>query len=275
MTGWRAAPLALVVIATACGARAFVPPAEPGTPAPEAVAAWTSATAACRGVQAYSASLHVSGQVESTHRSATIGAAFNTRNQVYMEMDVAFGPPGFRLAGTDAAATLLLPRDKRVLTAPAGDIVEALVGVKLPPKALMAIVSGCVNDAASASDGEQFGALRAVTAGGDRVFLSNASGAWRVAAGQTSGWLVDYPSYSGGWPSRIRLTSLAGRSPHVALTIAASQIDVNHDLPAGNFTLAAPDGYAPLTIEDLRASGPLRDKTGGGSSAIDAPRGVW
>ena len=137
---------------------------------------------------------------------------------------------------------------------------EALIGVKLPPRALAAIVSGCVNDATAAADGEQFGTLQAVTAGGDRVFVSNASGAWRVAAGQTSAWLIDYQSYSGAWPSRVRLTSRPGQSPAVALTLTASQVDINRDLPASSFALAVPADYTPLTLDELRAGGPLREK---------------
>lgn len=271
MNIWRAAPLALVIGSAACGVHAFVPPASPGTPAPDAIAAWTSATASCRDVHAYSASLHVSGQVQSEHVSATLGAAFNTNNQIYMEYDVAFGPPGFRLAGTDANATLLLPHDKRALTARADEIVAALVGVKLTPKALTAIVSGCVNDATSATNGEQFGTLRGVTAAGDHLFLTNANGTWRVAAGQTADWLVDYQSYKGAWPSRLTLTSLPGQSPVVTLTISASQIDINHDLPAASFALDIPAGYTPLTLEELRAGGPLRAEKGGEAPECPAP----
>jgi hypothetical protein len=110
---WRLAPLALLALCAACGGHAFVPPATPGPAAPDAIDAWMSATTACRDVHAYSASLHVSGQVESRPISASLGAALNTGNQIYLEWDVAFGPPGFRLAGTDAKSTLLLPRDKR------------------------------------------------------------------------------------------------------------------------------------------------------------------
>ena len=139
-------PLCLCTCPPAPPARRLPCPPGDGAPAPQGAAAWTQASEACRGARSLSAELRITGHAGPQKlRSATLHGAVTSEDQIYFEMPVPFGAPGFVLAGTGDRATLLLPRDKRVLHARADDIVEALVGLKLGPEQLLAMLAGCVD----------------------------------------------------------------------------------------------------------------------------------
>ena len=59
----RTAVVALAVTATACGAPLMKLPSGAGAPAPDAAAAWSQATRACRAVRTLTAEIAVSGSV--------------------------------------------------------------------------------------------------------------------------------------------------------------------------------------------------------------------
>ncbi len=248
------------LLAASCGRPAFKVPAGPGAPAPEASAAWSDATARCRGAETFSAALRLSGRVGSTRLPrGTILAGLTSRGQIRLEAPAPFGRAAFVLAGTEPEATLVM-RDNHVLVAPADRILEALVGVTLDPASLLTVLAGCGLDEPTVEDGARFGELIAVRTVHGRAFLREVADHWRVVAVERSGLLVDYardPGRSEVWPRQLRLTSAPGRSPALALSIAQSQIEVNVPLPAGAFTVEAPASAVPLTLEQLRASGPL------------------
>ncbi len=143
-------PVALGVVllaaggAAACAAHRFSLPAGPPGPVADAAAIWAAATRRCRNVERYQAELHLSGRVNGARvPGLTVGLALDGQGHIAVEARVA-GSSVFLLAGTAARATLLLRNDHRVVTGPAADIVEALVGAPLGPARLEAVLSGCV-----------------------------------------------------------------------------------------------------------------------------------
>jgi outer membrane lipoprotein-sorting protein len=59
------------------------------------------------------------------------------------------------------------------------------------------------------------------------------------------------------FPISVRLTSDAQQIP-VDLTAAISQLDANVDLDPAAFRVDVPPDAKPLTLDELRESGPLR-----------------
>ena len=167
-----------------------------------------------------------------------------------------FGGPVFILVADGALGTLLLSRERRVVRdAPPEEILEALVGVKLGPDDLRAVLAGCAKAAAEAASAQSYGEdwLAITLASGGTIYLHRAAGAWRIVAARYGGLEVDYVSFAGERPSVI-----AVRGREVDVGLAVSQVDINADLPRDRLiALTVPDGVAPLSLAELRRAGPL------------------
>jgi hypothetical protein len=158
----------------------------------------------------------------------------------------------------DAAATLLLPRDGRVVRdARPEEILGALTGVTFAPADLAAILTGCVTAAPRPLAGRVHGNGWASIdlEGGATVYLRREGSTWRVRAARRDGWQIDYAMWQGSFPASVRLQS---ESPRVDLTAAVSQLEVNVDLDASAFALNVPSSARPLSVAELRDNGPLR-----------------
>ena len=168
-----------------------------------------------------------------------------------------FGAPVFILAARAEQATLLLPREHRVLTSNSvSAVIEHLTGLPLSADDLLLSLSACVG-AGEASDGRQWSAeWRAVSAPGARtVFLRQVAGAWTVAGVDGGGWRADYSQVLNGFPRQVRLRSADGT---VDLIAGVQQLEVNTSIDAAAFDLAIPAGTAPMTLDELRSVAPLR-----------------
>ena len=235
-------------------------PSGPGDPAPEAAGIWSTAAAGCRSVQTYSGELRVSGRVGSGSKfKATVLAGLTSSGEIRLEAPAPFGRAAFVLAGTSARATLL-SRDDRVLTASSDKIIEALVGLPLAPRALMALLNGCAGEGEAATESLRYADTLVVGTPSARLYLRQTAGTWRVVATEMSGLLVEYLSNVGGWPADLRIASQPGRTPVIGLTVAIHQVEVNSTMPASTFSVAVPAAATPLSLEELRAAGPLGDK---------------
>jgi hypothetical protein len=185
----------------------------------------------------------------------------------YLEAPAPFGSPAFVFSANGDEATLLLPRDQRVLEhARSTDVFEAITGVPLSPAELRATLTGC------ASTGES---TRAERAGDDWRIVHDASdtsdlslrrergaGQWRLVAvvrrGSTRTWRVDYRDFVSDLPRAIRLTS--SDAPVLDVRLGLSQIEVNGPLDPQTFRVRIPAGTTPITIDELRKAGPLADR---------------
>jgi hypothetical protein len=252
-----------VSLGAACGG-AIPPvrlPPEATEPAPDAVAAWEQATTLCRSAASYSAEIHLSGRVGETGRKGTLRGALSAANEIYLALSEPIGPPGFVLSGRGDRATLVVPRDKRVLVAPAADIIEALTGMRLEPRELMAVLTGCVVPGGSAGSGGRAGDERAVTVGASRVWMQRVHAGWRVTAGARPGLSMVYRTYGPSAPTEIGIASSGDAAVPFEFQVRVEQVVFDSpQVSAATFTPHPPAGATPLSLEELRRIGPLGEK---------------
>jgi len=195
----------------------------------------------------------------------TLLTGMDAPDAVRLEGVAPFGAPVFILAARNESATLLLPRDDRVLTgvSPA-DILEALTGLRIDPAALRAIVSGCVAADAKPASGRLFpnGWMSVDIGSGATVYLRPEQGRWRIVAGFTPRLQVQYGQFEGDWPRQVHVFSRADQPAAIPvdLTLALSDVSINVVLPAAAFTVDVPPRAAPMTLAELRKAGPLGEK---------------
>jgi hypothetical protein len=173
-----------------------------------------------------------------------------------LEAVAPFGSPAFILVADGSRGTLLLPRDGRVLqdAAPEG-ILNALIGVTLGADDLRAALSGCVKANMEPKGGREYGPdwMSVDLGSGGTVYLQRQPEGWRFVAGRSDGLEIEYPKFAGNRPSQIVI-----RAGNANLVVALSQVEVNGDLPRDQLVAVkiAP-GLRPITLEELRAAGPL------------------
>lgn len=250
----------LVAIAAATAACAPTRPTLPsggGSPFPEFATAYDEAVKECRGARSVVAELGLSGRAGSTKLRGRVSAGLSAPSDIRLE-GVAFGRPVFFLVGRGNDATLLLPRDDRVVrNAPPEAIIEALTGVALTPAELRSAVAGCGLGAAEPANGRLFsGDWAAVDAGGAATYLRKVDGRWRVTAAVRDPLTLVYADFASGLPSTLHV-----RTGTVAdITLRVSQLEINTPIDARAFELEIPGDALPLSIEELRTAGPLGER---------------
>jgi hypothetical protein len=201
------------------------------------------------------------GRAGGRRLSGRLLAGFERPGSMRLEAVVPFGPPGFILATRGKEAVLLLPRDERVVRGESSDeILGSLTGVALAPADLQAILTGCVVPDSKPTGGRMHanGWASIDLEGGATMYLQRA-GSWRIRAARRNGWNVDYPVWQGTFPQTIRLQSQDERA-NVDMTATLSQIEVNVEVDPAAFTVDVPPNASPLTLEELRAAGPLGER---------------
>jgi hypothetical protein len=262
MTGVRLVALTAALLTASCGAPLLKLPTGPGAPASDSASLLDAATSACRRVSTISAELAVSGSVGGRRVRGRLLIGLAAPDALYVEAPAPFGAPLFVLGASHGDATLLLPRDRRVLVhGQPVQVLEALTGVPLDPIELKSTLTGCA--ASAASDAEEGRALGADwrLVGGDRLrYLrrDRDAGAWRlvsVVRSGEAGWRADYANFADNLPRTIRLVSSDPR--RFDLRLELSQVELNAALAPSTFQVSVPAGTPPITLDDLRASGPL------------------
>ncbi len=209
----------------------------------------------CRDVQSLQAELALSGNAGPQKLRGRVLAGF-APGAMRLEAVAPFGSPAFILTADGERGTLLLPRDRRILqnTAP-DDILNALIGLRLGPDDLRAVLSGCVKANARPTSGREYGPdwLSVDLESGGTLYLQRQTGRWRLVAGRYGGLDIEYPKFAGEQPSQIIIR--AGRAN---LTVGLSQLEVNGDLPRDELVaIKIPTGLQPMTLEQLREAGPF------------------
>lgn len=255
---------ALCIALSGCAARRIPFPTDTGGPLPDVAAIHQQISADCSGVRTLTAELSLSGRAGSQRLRGRVVAGFARPASMRLEGVAPFGPPAFILAARDDEATLLLPRDNGVLRgARADQILGALTGVTLAPADLQAILTGCVEPAPRATGGRlhQNGWASVDLSGGSTLYLARQGAAWRVRGARRGDWEVEYAAWQGRFPQSLRLRSTPDLSrPQVVVDLVAaiSQLEANVDIDAAAFTVTVPAGVTTITLEELRAAGPLR-----------------
>jgi hypothetical protein len=250
-----------VVALSGCAARRLTLPGDPGAPFPDFANVYSAITATCGGVRTLTAELGLSGRAGGRRIRGRAIVGFARPDSLRLEGVAPFGPPAFILTARRAMATLLLPRDNRVVrNAPPEEILDALTGVRISPADLQAVLTGCVAPVATPSAGRlhQNGWASIDVDGGATLYLQREGSDWRLRAGRRREWQIEYPSWQGAFPGAVRLTSL-GASVDVDLTAAISQLETNVQIDDAAFTVDVPSGAIDLSLAELRGAGPLRN----------------
>jgi hypothetical protein len=256
--------LALVWAAPACGPRLMKLPSGPGTVAADIDAVLQEATAACRGIRSLTAEIGVTGSVGGQRVRARLAGGFAPPS-VRLEAAAPFGAPLFIFVASDGDATLLLPRDGRVVEhGQPADLLAAIAGVPLGPSDLARTLTGCAYPDQLGSPLAIGDTLRTSAGdGGAKVYLHrDGPGApWRIVSALYPGegpqwsWRADYDDFHDGVPRVIRLVS-ADRK-RFNLELALSQLETNVELKPEVFRVDIPRDAQRITTEELRRSGPL------------------
>lgn len=251
----------IVLIAlSGCAAKRVALPADTGAPLPDFAAIHADLSRACAGVRTLTAELSLSGRAGEQKLRGRVHAGFERPASMRLEGVAPFGPPAFILVARGDEATLLLPRDSRVVRgAKAEEILGALTGVALAPADLQAVLTGCVMPAPRATGGRLHGNGWASIDldGGATVFASRQGQVWQLRAARRGAWQVEYTMGGGTLPASVALRSDA--PVRVDLTASLSQVESNVDLDAAAFAVSVPRDAEPLSLDALRANGPLRD----------------
>ena len=268
----RALPLVVLLGLLGLLGAACAPPRSPalpsgaGTPFPEFQTAYTEAVDECRSARTLVAELGLSGRAGDQRLRGRIHAGFAEPSAIRLEGLASIVGTVFILVSRDDSATLLLPRDDRVVRdAPPEAIVEALAGVALTPAELRAAVAGCGLGAGTPSSGRTLSEEWAtVVVGGELAYLRRVEGRWRVGGATRGRIRIVYADFASGRPATIHIRSDAAtganEKPVADITLRVSQLEINTPLGPEAFEVKVPASAMPLSIEELRRAGPLGDK---------------
>ena len=258
--------------APCCGTPLMKLPSGPDAPAPDAADALTQATAACRGIRTLTAEVAASGKAAGSRFRGRLSVGVAAPASARIEAVAPFGPPIFIFTATDDDATLLLPRDDRVLEhgRPA-DVLNAVAGVPLNAADLHTTLTGCASPLSQPQGRERGSDWRLVTDGGaaegDALYLhrDGASQPWRLVAvthrpaGQPA-WRAEYRDHQNSLPRSIRVTGVDEANLRAGagfdLTLALTQVETNVALDAAVFRVEIPRSAAPITLDELRNARP-------------------
>lgn len=223
----------------------------------------------CDPVTTVTAEIGLSGKAGSQSLRGTLHTGFAPPESLRLEAVAPFGGPFFLLAGTGNRATLLLPREDRVLRdASASEILGALAGLDQSPSDLSAWIAGCPEATGQARNLRSYGAEWAAADSESgrtlwirRVPVSRAGArGWRLVAVNAGTLTVEFAEHTGTQPGRLRIrrAASAGVAP-LDVRLALRQVERGVDLADAAFAIDVPAGAVPITIEELRGAGPLRE----------------
>ncbi len=269
MPSRRPALASLIVGLVLSGCAARLPPRPAGTPGPDptAVEAFTAATASCQGFRSIEGELALSGRAGGERVRGRVRPGLEAGGAVRLEAPAPFGAPFFNRAGRQETATLVLPRERRVLKDTAvSAVLERITGLALGADDLRLIVSGCLVDKAAPAEGRQWpGGWQAVTIAPERVaYMRTVQGRPVLVAADYGRWRVDYSQHAGGFPRVVRVRSASGASADPAtvidITARVEQLEVNTQINPRAWSVEIPSDADPMTLDELRSIAPLADK---------------
>jgi len=245
-------------------------PSDPGTPFSDFAAVHAQLSSACTGVRTLQMEIGLSGRAGNEPLRGRVLAGFERPSSMLLQGVAPFGAPVFILAARDGSATLLLTREDRIIRkAPPEAILGALTGVALDPADLLAVFTGCVVPGPRPTAGRLHAAgiasieVESVDQGSQRrtatVYLRRNGSQWQLRAAKRDGWQIEYTPGTGSFPQSVRLIS-TNPDVVVGITAALSQIETNEVLDPKAFIVDEPKNVMPMTVDELRQAGPLRDK---------------
>jgi hypothetical protein len=257
----RAGALALAVASSSCAPALLRLPEGPAVAARDGADVLAEAAKACSSITYMTSEIGVSGSLGGRRLSGRLLAGFAAPDSVHLDAVAPFGESLFMFVARGGQATLLLPRDDRVLEGgePAA-VLEAITGIALDAAALRRVLTGCLIEPDPSSARQPAPDWRQIRDGDGEGYFRREQGTWRLVASlrrATTGdeWRVEYRNFLGGIPRAIRLASLDRR--RFDLRMELSQVEVNVPVSPDAFQLKIPPGVAPISLEELRRAGPL------------------
>ena len=240
----------------ACAPKVLARPSGAGVPAPDAPAAWADATTSCKGVETDAPTIELAGgriDGEGVPGLSVLGG-LTVRNEI--RLSATYGSQSvFTLSGALDRALLELPAfrgsPREHVIARADEIVEVLIGLRIPPVDLLRVITGCVAAGEPATTAARHGSLVSIRTKDATVYLQQRSGRWRLAMADLAGLQADYRAYDGEWPSDVVVSSAPTASAVVRLRITGQEINSPKLLPEA-FVIRVPSGSREITLEDLR-----------------------
>ena len=241
-------------------------PTGPGASASDTRQVFAEATSTCRGVSTFSAEVGTSGSVGGEGLRGRLLVGLSTPASARIEAVAPFGQPVFIFVARDTDATLLLPRDDRVLEHGRPDaVLESLAGVPLDAAALRVTMTGCAS-AKSPETGRSIGDdWRVVPDGPDEIYLKRerSSSVWQLvavvhAAGSDRtavAWRAEYRDFQSGLPR----THPARQPRPGALRSAVRTVPSGSEYHArrgGLPQVDVPRTARPITLQELRDARP-------------------
>jgi hypothetical protein len=268
----KAALVGAVCLTASCGTPLMKLPAGPGTAAGDGAMVAAEATAACGGINTVTLEMSVHGSAQGHRLRGRLTAGLAKPASARLEAVASFGQPLFVFVARNGDASLLLPRDNRLLAhGKPEDVLEAVTGVPIDAAGLRSLVSGCSRSASRDANG--LGNVQAVGEGwrvagdeSDSVYFQRVTppGRWRLVAAvhpagpSGTGWRAEYSMFEDNLPRKVRLVSQP--SGRFDLELDLSQVELNVALEPEVFRLQPTGASAPMTLDELRQSGPLGQK---------------
>ena len=261
---WAVGSLVLALTLSACAAKTPPRPVGNPTPDPTAADAFATATAFCDASRRSSieAELSLSGRAGGERVRGRIVAGLQEPGSIRLEARAPFGAPFFVLAGQDERATLLLPREHRVLKdVGVADVMERLTGLALGADDLRLIISGCLVAKAAPSEGRQWGGdWKAITIAPNRVaYLRMQNGRPVLTAADYGAWHVDYDAYNAAGVARtVRVRRAADGA--IDITARLDQFSTGGPINPRAWSVEIPSDADPMTLDELRSIAPLSER---------------
>ena len=205
--------------------------------------------------------LALSGHAGGRGLRGRIRAALARPGSLRLEGVSLFGAPGFILVARPSTATLVLPRDRRVVAdVSAADLLEVLAGVSLGPDDFRAVLTGCLVPEPRSVEGRAYGDewIAVDLEGGATVYLREIDGVPAVVAGTRGPLTVEYAEHTRGIPRRVRVQTRGAGTADTDLTATFSQVSMNIELHEDAFVAQVREDYTPITLDELRRMGLLK-----------------
>ena len=142
-----------------------------------------------------------------------------TPTQIYMGARFS-GQPIFLLAGSAKEATLWLRPEQKALKAPAGEIIEAILGLPMPPDRLLALLTGCATRSFDVTAATSHNGIVAVQTADARVFLQRQGTVWRTLGADAEGFRVEFLWKAGTLPEKVWIRSMPGGDASLDVSVA-------------------------------------------------------
>jgi hypothetical protein len=208
-----------------------------------------------------SADIAASGMVDGQRLRGHLLTGLAAPASARLEAIAPVGQPLFIFVARSDDATLLLPREDRVLEhGPPAALLEAVTGVPVDAVELRETLTGCTQPPRAPSGRSLGPDWRIVPVGSTDVYLHRdpALARWQLVAAvhrsPSGDWRAEYRDFQAGLPRAIHLASADQKRFNLSLMLG--QIALNEPLGPEVFRVEIPPSAERITLDDLRHARP-------------------